>query len=232
MGVSDAKAAIAKAEAALKRKHPAFRTIIEQTGPCTIGTSSKRYPHFETLTRSIVYQQLAGAAASTIWGRVRALVDGTFSAAAVMALPDDALRGAGLSNNKLLSVRDLAAHVIDGRLRLAKVAKLDDEAVIAELILVRGIGRWTAEMFLMSQMGRLDIWPVGDLGVRNGFARLHRLETLPTVTELQELGEPLRPYRSVAAWYCWRAADTIDPVDSATKRQTSGVDAKNRRKKV
>jgi DNA-3-methyladenine glycosylase II len=120
------------------------------------------------------------------------------------------LRGAGLSNNKLLSIRDLSTHVLDGRLRLAKVAKLDDEEVIAELVLVRGIGRWTAEMFLMSQLGRLDVWPVGDLGVRNGFARLMQIE-IPTVNELQTFGDDLRPYRSVASWYCWRAMDTITP---------------------
>lgn len=232
MTVAEARAAIAKAERALARKHPAWRSIIKQHGPCPIGTSSKRDPHFETLTRAIVYQQLAGAAASTIWGRVRALVDGTFTAEAIANLSDEALRGAGLSNNKLLSVLDLSAHVLDGRLRLAKVAKLEDEEVIAELILVRGIGRWTAEMFLMSQLGRLDVWPVGDLGVRNGYGRLHQLAEMPTVAELEAFGDPLRPYRSVAAWYCWRATETIDPIGSAKKNQTSDGQVKNVRKKI
>jgi DNA-3-methyladenine glycosylase II len=229
--VAEARAAVAKAERALVKAHPQFSVIVRQAGPCTIGTSSKRYPHFETLTRSIVYQQLAGAAASTIWMRVRALVEGTFTAQAVMGLSDDALRGAGLSNNKLLSVRDLAAQVIDGRLRLSKVVKLQDEEIISQLVLVRGIGRWTAEMFLMSQLGRLDVWPVGDLGVRNGFARLFGLDELPDVKELELRGEAFRPYRSVAAWYCWRATDTVDPMNSATKSRTSGVKVKNRTKK-
>lgn len=211
MSVAEARQAIAHAERALARKHPVWRAIIKQTGPCTIGTAAKRTPHFETLARSIVYQQLAGAAANTIWGRVRALVDDKFTAEAIMPLSNEALRGAGLSNNKLLSLRDLSAHVIDGRLRLQRVAKLDDEEVIEELIRVRGIGRWTAEMFLMSQLGRLDIWPVGDLGVRNGYRKLFRLEELPAVKELGDYGDQWRPHRSVAAWYCWRAADITEP---------------------
>lgn len=173
----------------------------------------KRQPssvYFENLARNIAYQQLAGAAAASIWGRLRALVD-DFTPEAVLELSEEEIRGAGFSRNKMLSLQDLAAHVADGRLPLKKIARQPDEVVIEELIQVRGIGRWTAQMFLMSQCGRLDVWPTGDLGVRAGYAKLYGLEELPTPKELEVLGQKFEPLRSIAAWYCWRATDTITP---------------------
>lgn len=138
-------------------------------------------------------------------------MDGAFTPDAVLALPDEKLRSAGLSGSKTVSIRDLALHVADGRLPLPRVARLGDEEAVDQLTQVRGIGRWTAEMFLMFRLSRLDVWPTGDLGVRNGYALVTGRPTPPTGRELEPLGEPFRPYRSVAAWYCWRAVDTLTP---------------------
>ena len=156
---------------------------------------------------AICYQQLAGAAASTIHGRVEALFDGAPTPEALLAVPIDALRAAGLSGNKTASVRDLAERVLAGDVELDRVARLPDDEIVRELTLVRGIGRWTAEMFLIFQLGRLDVWPVDDFGVRKGYGRIYSLPEAPKPRALEELGDPFRPYRSVAAWYCWRAAD-------------------------
>jgi 3-methyladenine DNA glycosylase/8-oxoguanine DNA glycosylase len=156
-----------------------------------------------------VFQQLAGAAARTIWGRARALVDGSFTAAAVLDVGEERLRAAGLSGAKARAVLDLADRVAMGAVRLGSIGRRDDDEVVAELSQVWGIGRWTAEMFLIFQLGRLDVWPTGDLAVRNGYALLYGLEAPPAPLELEELGERFRPWRSVVAWYCWRALDTV-----------------------
>ena len=161
--------------------------------------------HFAALAESILYQQLAGAAAAAIHGRFVALFDGDLSPAAVLALRARKLRAAGLSRGKVASIRDLAAKVVDGSVRLRRIGRLRDEEIISCLSVVRGIGRWTAEMFLIFQLRRLDVWPVGDYGVRKGYALAFGLPTLPTPKELQASGERFRPYRTVAAWYCWRA---------------------------
>jgi len=113
--------------------------------------------------------------------------------------------------NKTRSLRDLAEHVADGRLPLQRVSRQENDVVIEELTRVRGIGRWTAEMFMMFQLGRLDIWPIGDLGVRNGYRLIYGLDELPTVNKLDEYGNKFAPYRSIAAWYCWRAVDMVLP---------------------
>jgi DNA-3-methyladenine glycosylase II len=159
---------------------------------------------FGALLRAIVFQQLAGKAAAAIHGRVRALVHGDLTPDAVLALSEEQLRGAGLSNAKYLAVTDLAAKVADGTVELDRVSKLSDEELIAELITVRGIGRWTAEMFLMFELRRLDVWPVDDLGVQAGYGLMHGIDR-PTAKQLAPLGDVYRPYRSVAAWYCYEA---------------------------
>jgi len=123
----------------------------------------------------------------------------------VLALPEAALRGAGLSTAKTASVRDLAARTAAGELALARVSRFGDDEIVARLSEVRGIGRWTAEMFLLFELRRLDVWPTGDLGVRHGWRLAHGLESPPSPAELALLGDPLRPVRSVAAWYCWQA---------------------------
>ena len=159
----------------------------------------------------ICYQQLAGRAAAAIHGRFEALFDGKPTPEAVLAMPLEQLRGAGLSNAKATSIVDLAEKVDAGDVALDRVARLPDEEVVRELVLVRGIGEWTAHMFLMFQLGRLDVWPTLDFGVRNGFARLYRLDEMPTPKQLGPEGDRFRPYRSLVAWYCWRAVDTVTP---------------------
>lgn len=195
----------------LARRDPAIRRLAAAVGTCTIGRGRPRRTHFAELARMVCSQQLAGAAASTIHGRFEGLFAGPPTPEAVLALPDTALRAAGLSGAKAASIRDLAARVLDGEVRLARIGRLDDDAVVAELVRVRGIGRWTAEMFLMFQLRRLDVWPVDDLGVRKGAAVILGLPDLPGARALGPLGDRWRPYRSVAAWYCWRAADTAAP---------------------
>ena len=196
----------------LARRHAAFRAIVTAAGPCDLRRGRPRRGHFAELARMIAYQQLAGKAAAAIHGRFAALFDGEQpTPEAVLALPMTKLRGAGLSTAKATSIRDLAEKVLDGSVKLARIGRLSDEEIVRELTLVRGIGRWTAEMFLMFQLGRLDVWPVDDYGVRKGYARLFGHDELPTAKALLELGEPFRPHRSVAAWYCWRAADTVTP---------------------
>lgn len=166
---------------------------------------------FAALVRSIMYQQLAGAAAATIHGRFLKLFADALSPAAVLALPEGALRSAGLSGSKAAAVTDLARKVEEGTVPLHDVEQLSDDELVARLVQVRGIGRWTAEMFLMFQLRRLDVWPVDDYGVRKGWAMAHRLKDLPAPRALQLEGDRFRPYRTVAAWYCWRAVDTVLP---------------------
>jgi 3-methyladenine DNA glycosylase/8-oxoguanine DNA glycosylase len=164
--------------------------------------------HFHALASAIVYQQLAVKAARTIYDRVRRLTPGTRfpTAAQLGALSDDELRGAGLSRNKLAALRDLSRRVASGELRLAALARRSDEEIIEELVQVRGIGRWSAQMFLIFRLGRLDVLPDGDLAVREGLRRLDGLDARPTPGETLERGEVWRPLRSVASWVLWRLA--------------------------
>jgi len=161
--------------------------------------------HFGMLVRAIVFQQLAGNAARAIHQRVRATADGDLTPAALAGVPDEALRAAGLSANKVASLRDLSAKVLDGTVELAKLSRRTDEEIIARLVTVRGIGRWTSEMYLMFELRRLDVWPVDDLGVRQGYGLAWAVDPPPPVKELLTLGEPFRPYRSIVARYCWEA---------------------------
>ena len=166
---------------------------------------------FAALVRSIMYQQLAGAAASAIHSRFLALFPNGLSPQAVLALPEGVIRTAGVSGPKQAAIVDLATKVANGTVPLDDADSLTDDELVARLVQVRGIGRWTAEMFLMFQLRRLDVWPVDDYGVRKGWAASHRLDELPKPKELQAEGERFRPYRSVAAWYCWRVVDTTLP---------------------
>jgi 3-methyladenine DNA glycosylase/8-oxoguanine DNA glycosylase len=205
--------AVLEAVDELARRDKAMRKLIAKVGPATLK-SRHRAPsatHFAALAESILYQQLAGRAAAAIHARFLALFDGTPTPEAVLALPVDKLRGAGLSGAKAASIRDLAEKVVSGTVELDRVAKLPDDELVRELTLVRGIGRWTAEMFLIFRLGRLDVWPVDDFGVRKGYQQLYALPEMPKPKELDALGERFRPYRSVAAWYLWRAADTVTP---------------------
>ncbi len=157
-----------------------------------------------------MYQQLAGRAAAAIHDRFVASLE-RLTPETVLALPDEAFRAAGLSGTKSLSIRDLAARVADGTVPLEGIEAYSDDEIVARLRTVRGIGRWTAEMFLIFQLRRLDVWPVDDFAVRKGYAIAHRLAEPPSPKELMALGDLYRPYRTIAAWYCWRATDTVLP---------------------
>ena len=158
---------------------------------------------------------MAGRAAQTIWGRVQALTPDGFEPGSVLALDPSDLRGAGLSGAKTAAVLDLALQVDTGQVRLERLGRLPDADVVAELTQVRGIGPWTAQMFLIFDLHRLDVWPTGDLGVRAGYQRAFGLDDLPSPRELDDLGAELVPVRSVAAWYCWRVLDTTTPDQAA-----------------
>jgi len=163
-------------------------------------------PAFDYLVRAIVYQQLAGAAAATIHGRFVKALRGRVTPRAVLKAREEELRAAGLSKGKLAAVRDLAGKARG--LELDELPWAADEEVERRLTSVRGIGPWTAHMFLMFALRRPDVWPVGDLGVRAGWARIHGLGEAPRAQDLVPLGEAYRPWRSAAAWYCWRALET------------------------
>jgi len=168
--------------------------------------------HFAALVRSIMYQQLAGAAASTIHGRFLKLFAKGLSPAAVLALPEGIMRTAGVSGAKSAAITDLARKVQDGTVPLKNLDSFSDDELIAHLVQVRGIGPWTAQMFLIFQLRRLDVWPVDDYGIRKGWALAHKLKDLPVPKALQARGDLFRPYRTIAAWYCWRAVDTVLPI--------------------
>jgi DNA-3-methyladenine glycosylase II len=197
------------ASAELAERHPQIGRLYEQIGPCVLRAPQS--DDFTALARAIVFQQLTGKAALTIWGRVVAALDGSTSPPRVATASQEELRAAGLSRNKAASIKDLAAKAVDGSVPLMHMQDLSDEEIIERLSTVRGIGVWTAEMFLIFQLRRLDVWPVGDLGVRKGYARAFAFEAPPTPKELDPLGEVFRPFRTVAAWYCWRAVETITP---------------------
>ncbi len=180
--------------------------LVKRHGPCGLRGIRPPGERFESLTRAICAQQVAGAAARAIHGRFLALFDGAPTPEAVLARRPATLRRVGLSNAKEASIRDLARKVEGGEVRLDRMARLDDGRVVEELTRVRGIGRWTAEMFLMFQLGRLDVWPTGDYGVRKGFGAAWGLDAVPEPDDLESWGAVFRPYRSVVAWYCWRAA--------------------------
>jgi 3-methyladenine DNA glycosylase/8-oxoguanine DNA glycosylase len=198
------RVALADAVREVAARDPVLANLVALAGPLR---HRPRDPdgHFGVLVRAIVFQQLAGNAARAIHQRVRATVDGDLTAAALAAVPDEPLRAAGLSANKLASLRDLSAKVLDGTVDLARLSRQTDEEIIARLVTVRGIGRWTAEMFLMFQLRRLDVWPVDDLGVRQGYGLAWGIDPPPPPRELQPLGERFRPFRSIVARYCWEA---------------------------
>lgn len=190
----------------LAARDPVLARLVAEAGLPSFPVSTET--HFGTLVRAITFQQLAGPAARSIHGRLIAALDGDVTPERLLALPDEALRGAGLSGAKAASLRDLAAKVLDGTVVLEsrRLGRIGDDEIVTQLSSVRGIGRWTAEMFLIFQLRRLDVWPTGDLGVRRGYGLAWSVP-MPTPKQLDGLGEPYHPYRSIVAWYCWRAAE-------------------------
>jgi len=190
----------------LSERDPVLRRLVARAGPVRVNPPTES--HFAALVRAILYQQLAGAAARAIHGRLIAALGGEVTPKRLLSLSAQTLRAVGLSASKAASMRDLATKVLDGSVVLdpAALRGQGDDEIVVMLAEVRGIGAWTAQMFLMFQLRRLDVWPTGDLGVRKGFALAWAIPT-PTPKQLEALGDPYRPYRSVVAWYCWRAAE-------------------------
>jgi DNA-3-methyladenine glycosylase II len=192
-----------KAQRHLARRDPVLKRVIARVGPCTLRYNPDR---FAALARSIVAQQISTKAAAAILARLeQTLRPHRIVPRAILAASDEVLRGAGLSAAKLRALRDLAEKVHDGSVPLRRLHRFPDEEVIERLIPVRGIGRWTAEMFLIFSLGRLDVLPIDDLGLRAGVRDQYGLASLPQKAELTALAEPWKPYRSVATWYFWRS---------------------------
>jgi DNA-3-methyladenine glycosylase II len=196
----------------LRASHPRMAELIARSRRYNITPALTIRP-FDALAESIAYQQLSGKAAATIFGRVRALYPKRrwLDPEQLLATPDETLRAAGLSRAKTAALKDLAAKTIDGTVPAGRaLIRMGDDEIITRLTAVRGIGRWTVEMLLLFDLGRPDVWPVDDYGVRKGFAKTFGRRKLPTPKQLMKFGEKWRPYRSVAAWYFWRALDTAE----------------------
>ncbi len=207
----------------LSKNDPVMARIIAEVGPVKITPRPER---FQALARAIIFQQLAGAAATAIYNRFVALYseDGFPKPAQVIATSIERLRSAGLSEKKALYIRDLAGHIRDGTLNFHRFPQMNDDEIIADLTRVKGIGRWTAEMFLMFNLGRPDVMPADDLGVQNAVKKAYRMRERPKRKRLMKLAERWRPYRSAAAWYLWQSTNTLLPTTpsqskpSATRR--------------
>ncbi len=202
----------------LSRRDPKLAKVIRQVGPFPTE-KQKPQPPFESLMRSIVYQQLAGKAAATIFGRVKALgARGFPTPEEILAMGDDQLRGAGLSRQKIAAVRDLAAKTLDGTVpELAVLSRMKQEEILERLTQVRGIGEWSVQMFLMFRLGHPDVLPIRDLGIQKGFQIVYRKRNTPKPKMILEHGELWRPYRSIASWYLWRAVDVAKSEKAAAR---------------
>ena len=191
------------------KKDPKLSKIIINIGVCKIKTTRNR---FESLVEAIITQQLSGSAAKSISNRFRLLYTRFPKAIDVVKTPDSKLKKTGLSEMKISYIKDLSKRIMSKELQLNKLRNLPDEQVVEELIQVRGIGRWTAEMFLIFSLGRLDVLPVGDLGLKKGIKRLHNLEELPSEEKIKKIAEKWRPYRTVATWYLWKSLKNFDDI--------------------
>jgi DNA-3-methyladenine glycosylase II len=194
---------------ALSKSDRKLAKIITRVGPVLIEVP-KRFDPFHSLARSIVYQQLSGKAAATIFGRVQAAVGSQkdFTPDNVQKVSDETLRGAGLSRAKLAALRDLSEKTLDGIVPdFSSISKLSDAEIIARLTAIRGVGQWTVEMLLMFSLGRPDVLPVSDLGIRKGFQKVYGGDEMPSPKALAQFGEKWGPHRTTAAWYLWRALE-------------------------
>jgi len=199
---------LVRARRHLGRATPAFRPVIKRCGPCTLVPNAD---WFGVLARSIISQQISTKAAASIAGRVVAACGrGGLKATNLAKLDDEILRACGLSGNKLLSLRSLSDHFLNDRMLRGDLNLLSDREILDHLLPIRGIGVWTVEMFLIFALNRLDILPVGDLGLRIGIKELFEMEEVPAIPTIHQLAEPWRPYRSIATWYLWRMRDGED----------------------
>jgi DNA-3-methyladenine glycosylase II len=202
-------AALVRARRLLARRDAALGVVIRRVGACGLTPRGDPYRY---LVRSVLYQQITGHAAQAIEKRLHALFGGRIPAPARLRIAGpEQLRGCGLSRQKIASLHAIAAAFDDGVLDARRLRRLEDDAVVEAVTVVRGVGPWTAHMLLMFSLGRPDVLPVGDYGVRKGAMVLYGLPALPTARELETLAEPWRPWRSVASWYLWRALETKAP---------------------
>jgi DNA-3-methyladenine glycosylase II len=194
------------AERQLSRRDPALRPFIKKHSPCRLRPHTR---HFETLVEAIISQQLSTKVADTIIGRFKAIYAPARcpNPDQILATPNELIRATGMSNGKVAFIKDLAAKTGDGAIKLSRLSRMSDEEVIEMLVAVKGIGVWTAHMFLIFSLGRLDVLPVGDLGIRKAIERLYGLDHLPDAAEIERIAEEKgwRPYCSVASWYLWRS---------------------------
>lgn len=198
---------VRKAVNHLRKSDPVLAKLIAEIGPCRYDRQNFG-THFDALCRSIIFQQLSTKAASTIRDRfLNQFENRTPTPEALLAIPEEKLRAVGLSRQKSAYLRDLAGKVHTGALPLDHLGTLGDAEVIEYLVQVKGIGVWTAQMFLMFQLGRLDVLPDLDLGIRNAIKRAYRVRGVPTAKRIAKIGEPWRPYASIACWYLWRSLD-------------------------
>ena len=202
----------------LRRADPQLGAVIEKVGRCRFEARAEG-THFGALVRSIVYQQLSGKAAGTIHARLRALYgDRDPTAREILATPEETLRGVGLSRQKLSYLRDLAERVEGGALPVDALHELDDEALTTALVQVKGIGRWTAQMFLMFRLGRTDVLPDLDLGIQKGLQRAYGLRKMPAPKDVLRHGEKWAPYRTIASWYLWRLLDVPETASARPRK--------------
>ena len=200
----------AKELAAIKKKisriDPAFTSAIKNLEPCTFGLVKPKLSQYQSLIRAVIAQQVSTAAARTITGRLETKCTGSITAEKVGALTPKQLQSVGLTGAKVRTIGELTAAALSGEINFRKFAHMSDEEIIQELVPLFGIGQWTVEMFLIFHLGRLDVWPIGDLAVRRGWDNLHGNSEPIKPKELQKLGEQFTGMRSVVAWYCWRAS--------------------------
>ena len=195
----------------LRQHDPVLRGVIDQVGPFSLKLQGARFP---MLVRSILSQQISGKAARSIELRLRErLRPGRVTPESILAVTPEELRTVGVSPQKARSLHDLAGRVAGGEVRLSRLSRLTDDEVIAELVQVRGIGVWTAQMFLMFSLGRPDVFPHDDFGIRSALQRLHGLPSLPDRQTSQQLATPWRPYATIASWYCWRSLELPKSAD-------------------
>jgi DNA-3-methyladenine glycosylase II len=188
----------------LRAADPVMAKIIERVGPCQLAM---REPTFETLARSITFQQLSGKAAGTIFGRLQKAVGRRFTASGFLKLTPEELRACGLSRQKIASLTDLAERVARREIKFRSLGTLEDEAIIELLSEVRGVGVWTAQMFLIFALQRPNVMPLADLGIRNAVRKAYGLADMPNAAELARIAEKWHPYCSIASWYLWRSLE-------------------------
>ncbi|MGI0017733.1 MAG: DNA-3-methyladenine glycosylase family protein [Nitrosotalea sp.] len=191
------------------RDDPILEKIIDRVGEFKF---KKRNHHFAVLVESIISQQLATSAAEAIFSRFKALYSDFPTSTDILSTRKTKLRSVGLSGMKIDYLKDLSKHIKEGTLEIKKLPKMSDEDVITQLMQVKGIGRWTAEMFLIFSLGRMDVFPVGDLGLRKGVQLAFSLKELPKPKETEKFGDRWRPYRSVATWYLWKSLQKFDKI--------------------